>query len=169
MPLTLTDSALDWALRHARTWGDTDIFPDIFEFVALEECWNDVKAAIQAADMLTWKVRPYRRCLVPKHRFGFRIPTQLDPLDFLVFTALVREVGEKLEAIRIPATDDIVHSYRFAPDAGGRMFSDKYTYQTFQKTSHNKCESLKPSHVVVADIADFFPRLYHHRIENALD
>ena len=91
MPLTLSDAALDWSLKHAIAWGDTDIFPPVFEFEAISDDWNNVKASIQGADILKWKVRPYRRCLVPKHRFGFRISTQLDPLDFLVFTALIRD------------------------------------------------------------------------------
>lgn len=169
MPLTLTDAALDWALEHARTYKDTDIFPSIFEFEAIADSWGTVKAAIQATDVSEWKVRPFRRCLVPKHRFGFRISTQLDPLDFIVLTALVREVGHRLEAQRIPQADDIVHSYRFAPEADGRMFSEKYSYRGFQQASHVICEQLAPSHVVIADIADFFPRLYTHRIDNALD
>lgn len=169
MPLTLSDAALDWSLKHVAAWGDTDIFPTAFEFEAISSEWNNVKASIQSVDLMKWKVRPYRRCLVPKHRFGFRISTQLDPLDFLVFTALIHEVGEKLEACRIPAADNIVHSYRFSPDADGRMFSDKYTYRSFQKASHDACDTYNPSHVVIADIADFFPRLYTHRIDNALD
>ncbi len=169
MPLTLTNVSLDWALQHVMSWGDTDIFPEIFEFRAIADDWDKVKASIQSTDILDWKIRSFRRCLVPKHRFGFRISTQLDPLDFLVFTALIREVGEKLEAARIPVSEEIVHSYRFAPDAEGRMFSDKYTYRSFQQALHNFCESNQVSHVVIADIADFFPRLYTHRIDNALD
>jgi len=169
MSLILSDSALDWALKHSLAWGDTDIFPAVFEFEAISADWENVKASIRDADMLEWKVRPYRRCLVPKHRFGFRISTQLDPLDFLVFTALIREIGEKLEACRIPVVDNIVHSYRFAPDAEGRMFSEKSTYRSFQKASRDACDTYNPSHVVIADIADFFPRLYTHRIDNALE
>lgn len=169
MPLTLTDAGLDWALQHAQKWHDTDIFPEIFEFKAIADGWNEIKTSLQQHDILEWTVRSYRQCLVPKHRFGFRISTQLDPLDFLIFTALIREIGEKLEAARIPAADSIVHSYRFQPDADGRMFSDKFTYRTFQTHSHEKCDAAKPSHVVIADIADFFPRLYTHRIDNALD
>lgn len=169
MPLTLSDAALDWSLKHAAAWGDTDIFPTMFEFAAIEDGWKNVKASIQTTDIMKWPVRPFRRCLVPKHRFGFRISTQLDPLDFLIFTALIREVGEKLEACRIPVSDNIVHSYRFAPDADGRMFSDKFTYRSFQKASHDACDTYTPSHVVIADIADFFPRLYTHRIDNSLD
>jgi hypothetical protein len=168
MPLTLSDAALDWALKHVTGWGDTDIFPTAFEFQAISDDWANVKAYIQGTDITTWTVRSYRRCLVPKHRFGFRISTQLDPLDFLVFTALIREIGDKLEACRIPAPDNIVHSYRFAPEADGRMFSDQYTYRSFQLASQAICAAYEPSHVVIADIADFFPRLYTHRIDNAI-
>ncbi|RON43691.1 RNA-directed DNA polymerase [Pseudomonas frederiksbergensis] len=169
MPLILSDAALDWALKHALTWSDTDIFPDLFEFKAISSDWNNVKASIQNINILEWKVRPYRRCLVPKHRFGFRISTQLDPLDFLVLTALTYEIGEKLEAYRIPVTDATVHSYRFKPDADGRMYSESSTYRTFQQASRTICEGYQPTHIVIADIADFFPRLYTHRIDNALD
>lgn len=169
MPLTLSDVALDWSIKHGLTWSDTDIFPDLFELKAIFSDWNNVKASIKNIDILDWKVRPHRRCLVPKHRFGFRISTQLDPLDFLVLTALTYEIGEKLEAFRIPTIDKIVHSYRFSPDSDGRMFSEKFTYRSFQQASRDACENYNPSHVVIADIADFFPRLYTHRIDNALD
>jgi len=169
MPLRLTDAALDWALKHALTAGDTDIFPEVFEFYAIDDDWENIKKSIQEVDVVQWKVRPFRRCLVPKHRFGFRISTQLDPLDFLVFTALIKEIGQKLELERVPSINNIVHSYRFAPTPEGQMFSDKYTYQTFQKASQAMCEKHGSSYVVIADIADFFPRLYTHRIDNALD
>lgn len=169
MALVLSDSALDWSLTHALAYGDTDIFPEAFEFAAIAEDWGRIKTIIRNEDVSAWSVRAYRRCLVPKHRFGFRISTQLDPLDFLVFTTLIREVGKKLESMRIPLDQDIVHSFRFQPASDGRMFSDKHSYASFQRASHKACESYKPSHVVIADIADFFPRLNFHRMENALD
>jgi hypothetical protein len=168
MPLTLGTKALNWALKHALMRGDTDIFPSAFEFQALEHDWTNVVATIQSKDALDWSVRPARRCLAPKHRFGFRISTQLDPLDFLVYTALLYEVGVKLEARRVPSAQRIVHSYRFAPSADGRMFSEDWTYRTFQKESHAACgQQIK--YVAIADIADFFPRISTHRIDNSLD
>lgn len=169
MPLTLTDGALDWALAHAELYSDTDIFPDAFEFEAIRHEWATVRNALRGADILQWSPRAVRRCLVPKHRFGFRISTHLDPLDFLVLTALVHEVGAKLESERIPVKGGIVHSYRFEPAQDGQMFSESFTYGSFQLASQALCEAKKPSHVVVADIADFFPRLYTHRVDNALD
>ncbi len=169
MPLTLKDASLDWSLIHALSWHDTDIFPEVFEFDAIREDWDAVKTYIKNTDILNWEIRAFRRCLVPKHRFGFRISTQLDPLDFLVFTALVYEVGQELELERIPTIDDIVHSFRFQPEQNGRMFSEHYSFHSFQQASLKRCEEHSFSHVVIADIADFYPRLYTHRIENALD
>lgn len=167
--LKLNEDALDWALKHALAFGDTDIFPEAFEFAAINDQWPTVKASLLETNVLDWNVRPSRRCMVPKHRFGFRVSTQLDPLDFLIYTALVRDVGATLEAERIPAAQNVVHSYRFAPNTDGHMFSDQYTYRSFQKTSHDVCTATNPSHIVIADVADFFPRLYTHRVDNALD
>lgn len=169
MPLTLTDRSLEWALVHAEKVGDTDIFPELFEFEAIRSEWAEVKNIIKSADLLDWSVRAYRRCLVPKHKFGFRVSTQLDPLDFLIFTALVHEVGVKLEAQRVPTTKAVVHSFRFDPSSDGKMFSEDWTYKTFQLQSKKACLPSDVTHVVVADVADFFPRLSTHRIDNALD
>ena len=169
MALTLSEQSLDWALEHILNHGDTDIFPEAFEFDAIRYDWQDVKAWIRSFYILKWNVRPYRRCLAPKHRFGFRISTQLDPLDILVYTALVHEVGAVLESSRVSAGEKIVHSYRFDPKLDGRMFSDQFNYQSFQEESRQVCTGVGLTHVVIADIADFFPRLYTHRIDNALN
>jgi hypothetical protein len=81
----------------------------------------------------------------------------------------MHEIGVNLESARVPAADNIVHSYRFEPKPDGRMFSDQFTYQSFQEESRRICEDEEPTYVVIADIADFFPRLYTHRIDNALE
>lgn len=162
--LALRRQSLEWALNLAIQHGDTDIFPVAFEFLAID---NSLLDWLQKEDVMHWNVRPFRRCLTPKHRYGFRISTQLDPLDFLVYTALVYEIGEDLESRRVPATEKIVHSYRFNPQADG-MYDSKYNYSTFRDAAREIADTNSYSHVVVADIADFFPRLYVHRVENAL-
>lgn len=169
MALRLTDASLDWALLNADNFGDTDIFPALFEFDAIRANWVAVKAYIQEQDLLDWTVRTARTTFAPKHQFGFRHSTQLDPLDFIVFTALIHETGLQLESRRLPALDNIVHSYRFSPGPDGRMFDDAYSYRSFQQASQTHCNEDLPSHVLIADIADFFPRLYLHRVDNSLD
>lgn len=180
MPLRIQPASLDWALKHIETLGDTDIFPVPFEFQAIREWWNAnpspigpkqrvvVRDWLASLDLLNWVARTPRRCLSPKHHFGFRASTQLDPLDALIYTALVYELGDDLEAARIPAGDNIVHSYRFSPDTDGRMFDQEFGYDSFRTRAIELASSVGCEWVVVADIADFYPRLYSHPLENAL-
>ena len=93
--------------------------------------------------------------------------TQLDPLDAILYTSLVWEVGESIEGRRIPASDHVVFSHRFAPDnAGLRFFDQQWNFGKFQ--SHSEELAKRHPVVVVTDIADFFPRIYLHRLEGAL-
>lgn len=165
--LRLKEKSLRWALTSALKFGDTDIFPRAFEFLAIDHD-PSVVAELAGTDVLRWQTRPYRRCLTPKHRYGFRVATQLDPLDWLVYTALVYEIGNDLEAQRVPVSEEVVHSYRFAPTADGHMYDQGYSYQSFSDKSAELASNSRYSHVLIADIADFFPRLYSHRLENAL-
>ena len=95
--LKLSPDSLDWALQHALSKGDTDIFPRAFEFQAIDSNWDEVRDCLANQDILSWTSRPLRQCLSPKRRYGFRIATQLDPLDFLIFSALVYEIGEDID------------------------------------------------------------------------
>ena len=167
--LKLRSGSLDWALEHAINQGDTDIFPIPFEFSALKHDWDRVRSYLAQQDILEWTARPCRRCLAPKHRYGFRISTQLDPLDFLVYSALVYEIGADIEARRVPIASQHSFSYRFAPNSDGLLFDESIHYGRFQTRSRELLDKGRYSHVVAADIADFYPRLYSHRLQNALN
>lgn len=165
--LKLSGESYEWALKQAQNYGDTNIFPKAFEYEAISQQRNDFFPWLKQENILEWKSRPSRRCLIPKHRYGFRPVTQLDPIDFLVYSALVYEIGRELEAVRIPTGQQIVQSYRFDPDTDGRMYNKSSTYDSFIERSQELADE-QYRWVVIADIADFFPRLYHHRVVNAL-
>ena len=103
--LNVSLNGLDWALAHVLKHGDTDILPIPFEFQAIQHDWITIRDLLSKQDILDWKVRPHRVLLAPKARYGFRVVTQLDPLDFLLFAALVRDIAEDIESQRVP-TDD---------------------------------------------------------------
>lgn len=166
--LKLKKESLDWALKHALSRGDSDIFPRAFEFQAIEFDWDRIRDSLTSENLLKWTSRPLRKCLSPKHGFGFRIATQLDPLDFLLFTALMYEIGDDIEEARIPKGEGVVHSYRFKSNDDGSMFDPDFGFDTFRHRSSELASSGSYSHVVVTDISDFFPRLYSHRVEGAL-
>ena len=160
----LSPDSLDWALQHALTDGDTDIFPSVFEYTAIKADWSTVRGHLASKDVEAWVTRPLRRTLSTKGRYGFRLATQLDPLDFLLFTALIYELGPDLETSR--CSNDIAMSYRFKPELTGNLYDRQVNFTSFQRSSRKLAQRFP--HVVVTDIADFFPRLYHHRIEGAL-
>lgn len=164
----VSEDALNWALRHVERLGDTDIFPLPFEYQAIRYRWDQLRPYLARQDLDTWPVRPARQCLTPKGRFAFRVATHLDPLDTLLLTALTYEAGSDFEAKRVAKGLAVVHGYRFEPTADGLMYDPSYSYDSFQKRSREMADTNGVTHVVVTDIADFFPRLYVHPLENAL-
>lgn len=180
--LKIRTNSLDWALKHIENYGDTDIFPVPFEYEAIRYLWDrstrelvngtTLKEYLRNQDMLQWNVRDFRRSLTPKHKYGFRLSTQLDPLDTLVYLSLVYEIGEDIESKRIPVEKNVSFSYRFNPNDDGRMFDCEVNYGNFLNYCREKVDEIMGDenikYVVVADIADFFPRLYLHPLENAL-
>lgn len=171
--LRISESSLDWALKHIEKHGDTDVFPLPFEYKVIRYFWEDgMKNYLLDQDLLQWTVRPCRRLLTPKHKYGFRIATQLDPLDCIIFTALVYEIGQDIEKYRISKEDKICFSNRFQPNRDGDMYDTNYNWKEFQTRSKEiiteNDDSNPYNYVVVADVADFFPRIYSHPLENAL-
>ena len=129
-----------------------------------------VRNYIVNQNVLTWTVRSHRALLAPKARYGFRVVTQLDPLDAIVFAALVREIAEDIESRRVPLSQEAVYSYRVQITDDGQLFDPAVRYDTFLKRASAILANQRDfSHVVVSDIADFYPRIYLHRLENALN
>ena len=93
-------------MKHALRYRDTDVLPFPFEFAAIEYDWVAISDFLRQSDVLEWTVRPHRMMLAPKLKYGFRIVTQLDPLDFLVFASLVYEISEDIEKHRVPISQD---------------------------------------------------------------
>lgn len=78
------------------------------------------------------------------------------------------EVGPSIESSRIPTDRNIVHSYRFRPDLQAfTLFDPSFGWHSSQQAALSVAAS--KSVVVSTDISDFYPRLYHHRIHNAVD
>lgn len=166
--LKLKTSSLDWALEHVKRFDDTDVLPLPFEYAAIEHVWPEIKSFLASQDVLNWKVRAHRSLLAPKGLYAFRVVTQLDPLDFLVFAALIREIVKDIEVSRVPVSRNVVFSHRLSPSTDGRLFDPTIGYDSFLKHSEEMLNDKEISHVALADIADFYPRIYHHRLENAL-
>ena len=165
----LSNASLEWALKHLERYGDSDFFPKAFEFAAIRHCWNDILPRLLAVDFSTYAPRSSRRILVPKPNGTFRVVTQLDPIDSVLYAAAVHEGATAVEAWRIPKDQNIACSYRIAPTADGALYESKNGWPNFRDQSKSLAESGNFEFVLLTDIADFYNQASQHRIENALE
>ncbi len=167
--LNLQERSWNWALAHALEVGDTDVFPTPFEYQAIAHDWDNILNKLKDRNILEWCTRPARTLLSPKAKYGFRAITQLDPLDLLVYSALIYEIADDLEDRRISPQDEIVFSYRVATTREGQLFEPDIGYRQFLEKCRSKLLSCgDPGVIATADISDFYSRIYHHRLENGL-
>jgi hypothetical protein len=161
--------SLDWSLTHISRFGDTDIFPVPFEYDAIRHCWTGIKNWIAKVDLESYECRSLRRFLIPKPQGGYRVAIQLDPIDTLIYTALVYEAAELIEQQRMPLERRIACSYRIEIDSKGQFFRAKNGWNDYHDVSLELAESGNYEYVVSADVADFYNQISHHRVRNALE
>jgi hypothetical protein len=165
----LLDEDVRLAIKNVAEFGDTDVFP-----YPIENHWFfDKPDAVleQIRTIRDWGEAAYTRLpvfftteLTNTGYLGFRPATQIDPLWNVCFLAAAIRLAPLIESARLP--DDRVFSYRFSPDSStGSLFS-KVGWKDFHLKGLELAE--KYSHVALVDISDFYPRVYHHRLENAL-
>lgn len=168
-PVFADPDALDWALNHLEEFGDTVFVPRCFEYKAIRYSWPDVKGWILNQDLRSWAAMDLRRLLASKSTYSYRYVTQLDPIENLIFTSLVYQIGPQLEAMRFPRARNVVYSWRFEPLQTGQMYAPDVRWYHFNERCSNLGAARRCRYVVVADIADFFSRIYSHPLEQALD
>jgi hypothetical protein len=160
------------ALANITRHGDTDVFPFPIENhvffddrLAARELLRQLHKNFESA---LASYPPVNQSMLATVSYtGFRWATQLDPLWNAYFLALVLAIGNDIEAARIAKEREVVFSYRFRwDDTESTMFDQDYGWMRFQEKSLELARS--HSHILVCDIADFYPRIYHHRLENSL-
>jgi hypothetical protein len=165
------DNAINAALRNVAEHGDTDIFSFPFENLLFRDRLADAAKLIKEIhakpdQWLSGYSPETMRSLTQVGYAGFRWATLIDPFWNAYYLALVLSMADKIESVRIPESERTVFSYRFQwQDADAKIFKDS-TWIDFRK----ECLALSATYPVVVqtDISDFYPRIYHHRIENAM-
>lgn len=162
------ERAIANVVRH----GDTDIFPFPIENYVFFDRQSETVAVLEGlhADFKAWLAGhppAHEGALTPVSYTGFRWATQLDPLWNLYFLAIVLSISDKIESHRIPVEENSVFSYRCNwDDASANIFDTNYNWRTFMEWSLRKAG--QHQFVVACDISEFYSRLGHHRLENAL-
>ena len=171
--MSVSKQSIKLAVRNIAKWGDTDILPFPLENHWFHDEEEQVVSLLQKLDKkFDFWLSDYpiklERCLSSVGHVGYRGVTQIDPIWNAYLLALVIEVGPEIEAARIPVVDNQIFSYRFSPDLNSySLFNTQVSWRQFQE--HALKMSREHTFTVSTDISDFYPRVYHHRLENALN
>lgn len=170
--MTVSQKSALFAVRNVARHGDTDVYPYPLEnhwFYDAEEAVTDLLLQLDNGfdDWLRSYPPIYTTGLSSIGYNGFRTATQIDPIWNAYLLALLIEIGPDIEAARVPVERNVVFSYRFKPSAEKLTLFDKEVgWYLFQKKALERASSAE--FVVSTDISDFYSRVYHHRLENAL-
>lgn len=167
--MAISDASLRLAVKNIAAFGDTDVFPVPLEkhwfsdepdivFELLSKIREDYEAAFSSLPIFSSTE------LTNVGYFGFRSATQIEPLWNAYLLAATIEAASEIEASRQPK--ERVFSYRFAPDMSKGSLFASYGWRDFHQMGLQIAE--KYQYVGVVDISDFYPRVYHHRLENVL-
>jgi hypothetical protein len=169
MPL-VEHAAFERAVRNIASRGDTDVFPFPVENHVLHDKQDAVVALLERVsadfdDFLDRVPVTSYSCLAPVGYAGYRWATQVDPLWNAYLLSLVVSMAPAIEAARISKDEQTVFSYRYESDPHEGLF-EVDGWRAFQ----DRCYELASRHayIVSVDIADFYSRIYHHRLDNAL-
>ena len=166
------DADFDRAIRNITKFGDTDIFPFPVENQVFFDRKGEIVTLLQGIfdyfDASLIRYAPINsNSLVPVTYTGFRWATQVDPVWNAFLLALVLNVADYIERSRIPRKDERVFSYRYKwNDETSEIFDREYNYKTFMEASI--AQACLCEFVVTCDISEFYARVNHHRLENAL-
>ncbi len=170
MPL-LERATLRRAIDNVANWGDTDIFPLPIEnhvFHDLPEPTVDLLLEVAGnfdSELTRFPVDSYST-LAPVGYTGFRWATQIEPIWNAYLLASVLTLAPDIEKARLDEQAGKVFSYRYRPQtADGSLFALD-SWNQFQEATRRLAED--HDYVVSVDIGDFYARVYHHRLENAL-
>ncbi len=166
--VTVTENNLEWALKHLQKYSHSDFYPKLFEFAAISHNWQQVKEYILSLDLDTYQPKSPMINLAPKPNGNYRIVHQLEPIDSLLYVALIRDVCEIIEDYRIPESENIACSYRIKPDLEGSFFSSDNGWDMYISRTQELADKYKDGFVLVADITDFYNQIYTHRVQNLI-
>lgn len=166
--IPVKEQHLEWAVEHLQHYSHSAFFPRMFELTAIFHNWSKVKEYILSLDLSKYVPKTAIPYLTYKDNRTYRIVHQLEPIDSIIYTALVREVCEIIENYRIPESKNIACSYRIKPDLEGKFFPDDNYWNVFTSKSDELSEKYESGYVLVCDITDFYNQIYIHRIKGLI-
>lgn len=166
--LQLTPNELDIARRAIEAHGYSTLLPEPPEWTDACKHWDELRAYLAKVDLDGYRPRPPLRIYAPKSKHNLRALALLHPEDLLIYTGLVALLRDDIESARVPRERRRVFSFRADRRYPNRLYGSEGSHQQYIKELRRKADLRSNRFVALADIADFYPRIYQHRLCNAL-
>ena len=166
--LQLDEELLELALNAVVHHGYGDFFPEPTELAIAIANWDQLRPFLAALDLDTYAGYDRIDTFAPKSRLNIRRVALLHPFDLLLYTGLVLALRDDITRARLPQSEDRVFSYRADGAAPGILYDDSPSYGDFKQRVKDRVDLNPEGFVGITDIADFYPRIYQHRLVNAL-
>jgi hypothetical protein len=166
--LRLTEAELDNALHALERHGYSDFFPEPPEFSLVKGNWGTIRGPLSQIDLDTYDGYPALFTFAPKSRVNVRRVALLHPYDLIFYTALVLALRDGLSRSRQAVGAGRVFSYQAEAAPDDALYNDNPSYRDFRDAVVHRIQASPESYVGITDIADFYPRIYQHRLVNAL-
>lgn len=165
----LTNNELDNALSAIDHHGFSAMLPMPPEWEIVKNNWPAIRANIEKIDLDTYEPFKPTKVFAPKNRANIRVVHLLHPQDLLIYTALVMIAKNDIELSRVSVKSKKVFSYRVDTNNQSTLYEVKDSHENYRSQLDTKTLAPSTKYVAMADIADFFPRIYQHRLENVIE
>lgn len=164
----LTEDELQNAFEAIEHHGYSTLIPAPIEWEFVRNNWEEFKAHLVSIDLDEYSPRKPMRIYAPKNRYTLRSVTLLHPQDLLLYTSMILICKDDIENERISKNKKRIFSYRSSSKIKNQLYQAEGTYQEYRNRLNYRAGLQKSNFVAVADIADFYPRIYQHRLENII-
>jgi hypothetical protein len=166
--LELDGQLLDSALEAVANHGYGDFFPEPPELPIILAKWDELRPYLADLDLDTYNGYDRVTTFAPKSRLNIRHVTLLHPFDLIIYTALVLALRDDITAARLPESEKRVFSFRADGAVASTLYNDSPSYGDFKESVKRRVAKKSNRFVGITDIADFYARVYQHRLVNAL-
>lgn len=164
----LSEAELEQARDALIFHGLDSFFPKFAEFDHVVNNWQQIAEHIQKIDLDTYEPYKHHRTYVAKTDKLVRPIDRLHVQDLLIYTAITLILRDCIEESRLPQSAKKSFSYR-SKKHPGRLYETTNSYEKYRKATEERLSLKKTKFVATTDITDFFPRVYQHRLENAIE
>lgn len=165
----LTSEEIDRAIEAINHHGYSAMLPQPVEWNDVISNKNEIRDYISEIDLDTYEPFKAMKIFAPKNRANIRIVHLLHPQDLIIYTALTLIVKNDIESNRISKKSKRVFSYRVDLSKDNRLYDAKGAHEGYLQCLSDKSHKNGVKFVGIADIADFYPRIYQHRLKNIIE